>query len=66
MTFSCPFNVHSDQCGNFESDLFQAFCKVLETIKTSLTPYHASGNGQVDVITELFCKWLGHNMSPEV
>ena len=34
---------------NFQSDLFTAFCKLLEISKTRTTPYHPSSNGQCEV-----------------
>ena len=49
VTFGCPLEVHSDQGRNFQSDLFTAFCKLLEISKTRTTPYHPSGNGQCEV-----------------
>ena len=45
----CPLEVHTDQGKKFQSDLFTAFCKLLEIFETRTTPYHPSSNGQCDV-----------------
>ena len=47
-TFGCPLEVHTDQRRNFETDLFQVFCKLLEITKTRTTPYHPSSNGKAE------------------
>ena len=47
-TFGCPLEDHTDRRRNFETDLFQVFCKLLETTKTKATPYHPSSNGQAE------------------
>ena len=39
VAFGCTLEVHADQGRNFEKDLFQAFCKLLEITKTRTTPY---------------------------
>ena len=47
-TFGCPLSVHTDQGAQFESNLFQALCRILEISKTRTTPYHPASNGQVE------------------
>ena len=46
--FGYPFQLFSDQGRNFESKLFEALCKILETHKARATPYRPSANGQVE------------------
>ena len=58
--------VHTDQGRNFESDLFQAFCKVLEIAKTRTTPYHPASNGQVEVFTRTILQMIIAYVSPGV
>ena len=50
--FVCRFGVlkkvHTDQGTQFESDLFQDVCKILDIDKTRTTPYHPQSDGLVD------------------
>lgn len=43
-----PRSLHSDQGSQFESDLFQRMCRMLDIDKTRTTGYHPEGNGQVE------------------
>ncbi|CAC5422735.1 unnamed protein product [Mytilus coruscus] len=38
--FGIPLELHSDQGSNFQSELFNAVCGILEITKTRTTPYH--------------------------
>ena len=44
----CPLEIHTDQGGNFESELFKEMCELLEIGKTRTTSYRPSANGQVE------------------
>ena len=43
-----PSKIHSDQGGQFESDLFQQMCRRLGIQKTRTTPYHPESDGMVE------------------
>ena len=49
VTFGCPLEVHKDRDKNLTSDLFLAFCKLMEITNTRTTSYHPAGNGQCEV-----------------
>ena len=46
--FGAPRIVHSDQGTNFESDVFQEMCKLLQISKSRTTSYHPQGNAQCE------------------
>ena len=43
-----PFEIFVDQLRNFESELFQKVCELLQIHKPRTTPYRPSGKGQVE------------------
>lgn len=43
-----PDTIHSDQGRQYESELFQETCKLLDIQKTHTTPYHPQSDGMVE------------------
>eukprot|EP00731_Ephydatia_muelleri_P024875 Em0016g1146a len=46
--FSPPEQIHSDQGRQFESELINEICKLLQIKKSHTTPYRPQGNGMVE------------------
>nr|VZI35101.1 unnamed protein product [Spirometra erinaceieuropaei] len=46
--WGAPLSFHSDCGANFQSQLLQDVCEILEIRKTRTTPYHPEGNGLVE------------------
>ena len=46
--YGVPKQVHTDQGSQFESNLFQEVCKILDIDKTRTTPNHAQSEGLVE------------------
>ena len=61
--FGLPSELHSDQGRNFMSNLFVELCERLQIARTRTTPYHPSGNGQVErknrLLLQLIRAYLG-------
>lgn len=46
--FGCPAELHSDQGRQYESQLFQELCKLLDIHKTRTTPLHPRSDGMIE------------------
>ena len=63
--FGVPSQIHSDQGAQFESNLFQALCRILGIEKTHTTPYHPQSDGLVErfnrTLEDMLCKVVETN-----
>ena len=46
--FGTPEVIHSDQGRDFQSNLFQELCRILEIEKTRTTPWHPQSDGMIE------------------
>ena len=46
--YGWPEKLHSDQAGNFESNLIAELCKIAQVQKIRMRPYHPEGNAQCE------------------
>ena len=46
--YGCPQELHSNQGVQFESQLFQELCKMLQINKTRTTAYHTQSDGMIE------------------
>ena len=56
--FGVPFIVHTDQGRNFEGEMLQVFCSLMEISKTRTTAYRPSSKGQVERYNQLVTSFL--------
>ena len=63
--FGIPLELHSDQGTNFQSELMNSICSLLEISKTRTTAYNPSSNGMVErlnqTLTDMIKSFVNNN-----
>ena len=54
-----PEKLHSDQAGNFESNLIAELCKIAHVQKIRMMPYHPEGNAQCERFNQTLLGMIG-------
>ena len=65
VTTATQLEIHSDQGSQFESQIFQEMCKLLEINKTHTTAYHPQSDGMIErmnrTVKEILYKYISVN-----
>lgn len=64
LRFGAPRTLHTDQGRNFESQLFQHVCSLLDIHKTRTSPYHPSSDGLVERLNRTLTTMLSKFVNP--
>ena len=57
--YGWPEKLHSDQAGNFESNLIAELCKIAQVQKIRTMPYHPEGNAQYERFNQTLLGMIG-------
>ena len=57
--YGWPEKLHSDQAGNFKSNLIAELCKIAQVQKVHTVPYHPEGNAQCERFNQTLLGMIG-------
>ena len=58
-----PYIIHTDQCANFELNMFKELFQLLNIRKTRTSPYHPQCDGQVERMNRTLIELLALNVA---